>query len=73
MKLHEAMNETAKSNGWNDWNHIRFSETLSQESKDILFQMAATLYAKSKWEEAIEEMRAISELDSDVEIPEFEP
>lgn len=54
MTLQEAKNQVAKNNGWDDWNHILFSER-SQESKDILFTMAAELYARSKWDEACEE------------------
>lgn len=52
LTLQEAKDQVAKNNGWDNWNHIHYSESLSQEAKDILFSMAAEQHASNKCEAA---------------------
>lgn len=53
MTLQEAKNEVAKNYGYSDWWSIDFTKYNEQTLRDEV----SIVYARSKWDEACEEMR----------------
>jgi len=71
MTIQETKNQTAKNSGWFDWDDL--VKDFGGKAPDTFVDKAMENYGRSKWQDAIEEMRCISNIDSDCELPEFEP
>lgn len=70
----EALDKAAQKRGCFDFTDLKISmPSLEMVCINEAAELYANAKAEAKWNEAIEEMRCISELDSDVEIPKFEP
>lgn len=78
MSFEEALDQTAKKYNVENWKLLRVPLTISRAPSavhnivEIYYKEAAELYARSKFDEAIEEMKAISQMDSDCQLPKFE-